>query len=130
MKFAHGFALALAALLSYFVLALLFGVYQRYPLVHMLLTVIGIVVMAVNMQKNFSRPKFSAILFSGLLLAIFVWWSQSYSTYGEPAQQFGARGSDAMPSFVLKTSEGENFDFNAAIKKTRRTLLVFNRGVW
>ncbi len=129
MKFAHGFLLVLAALLSYFGLALLFGVYQRYPFAHMLLTVTGIMMMIAKIKISCSLSKLSATLFAVALLTFFVWWSQSYSTYRKPAQQ--AKGHiSAEQSFGLKTTEGESFDFNAALKKSRRTLLVFNRGVW
>lgn len=130
MKFAHGVLLALVGLASYFVLALRFGVYQRYPFAHILLTAAGVVLMIVKMRNNFSWAKLSATLLALGALVVFVWWSQSYSTYGEPPQQFGAHASSAALPFTLKTSEGKSFDFNAALKQAQRTLLVFNRGYW
>ncbi len=130
MKFAHGLLLALAGLASYFILSLLLGVYQRYPFAHMLLTLTGIGVMIIKMKNNFSFAKLGALLFSLTALVVFVWWSQSYSTYGAPAQSFGEHETSAIPNFILKTTEGADFDFNAALKNAKRTLLVFNRGVW
>lgn len=130
MKFAHGFLAVLVAWLSYFVLSLQFGVYQRYPVGHILLALAGIVVMLIKMKNDFSFPKFGATLFSVATLVFFAWWAQAYSTYGEPAQRFGASAVRAGQNFGLKTTEGKDFDFNAALKKSKRTLLVFNRGVW
>ena len=126
MKFAYGFALVFAALLSYFVLALRFGVYQRYPVVHVLLAASGIIVMAMLMKKDFSFLKLCGTLLSTVLLAIFVWWSQAYSTYRKSEVVINSKGEDLW----VKNAEGEDFHFNAALKKSRLTLLVFNRGVW
>lgn len=126
MKFAHGFALALAGLLSYFVLALRFGIYQRYPVAHVLLALSGIIIMAVHMKKAFSFLRLSGALLSTALFAVFLWWSQSYSTYRKSAVVVNSSGEDLW----VKNAEGEDFHFNAALKKARRTLLVFNRGVW
>jgi hypothetical protein len=130
MKFAHGLVLVIVALLSYFVLALRSGIYQRYPLAQILFAGAGVCLMMIKLRNSFSILKLSATLFSASLLALFVWWSLSYSTYGESAQQLVARAPGATQSFGLKTTAGEAFDFNAALKKARRTLLVFNRGAW
>ena len=130
MKFVHGFLAVLGAWVSYFVLSLRFGVYQRYPVGPILLAAAGIVVMIIRIQNDCSLPKLGATLFSVVSFAVFVWWSLAYSAYGGPAQRFGASALSAEQNFSLRTTEGKDFDFNAALKKSKRTLLVFNRGVW
>ena len=126
MKFAHGLVLVLVGLSSYFVLALRFGVYQRFPVAHILLAASGIIIMTMRMKKDFSFLKLSGMLLSTALLAIFLWWSQGYSTYRKSAVVLNNSEEDLW----VKSAEGEDFHFNAALKKSRRTLLVFNRGVW
>lgn len=126
MKFAHGLVLVLVGLSSYFVLALQFGVYQRYPVAHIVLALSGIIIMVVHTKKTFSCFRMSGTLLSAALLAVFLWWSQGYSTY--PAAV--SAGNTSGKEIWVKNAEGEAFHFNAALKKARLTLLVFNRGVW
>ena len=133
MKEFGGFVLALAAVISYFVAATQYALYQRWPVLHFLLAAIGCTVIVWGLTKR-SRwwSRFLSALALTLALGLsglFAWYTLDYSTYG---------GDHAPPIGTVlakELSEAQLLSYQDAkthlwTSGERATLLVFYRGHW
>jgi len=140
VKTSIALAFVVLAIASYFTLALVFGVYQLYPLPHYALALAGCVWLAVLLRRNPGWLRGIALGFAVLLTALYFWYTLSYSMYDPRPHRVGASDvvaelpgltlldHDGEPTPVLgdgATNTGANTGANASA-----TLLVFYRGFW
>ena len=132
MKIFMSFLLVLVSLVSYAIVSTRFGLFQRYPVVHLLFAAIGIALLVRFTAQNFTAWRLLATVFSVALLGFFSWWIFFYSTYENAAKTIraGEQISNTLSGIVLKTADGADFNVGEEISKQPLTLLVFNRGVW
>jgi len=124
-------ALTLFAIVSYFVLALGFGVFQRYPMVHILLATAGCAGLAWGLLREFRIRRLAFLLLAGVFTAGYIWYTLDYSSY-ETSDSGVAEGStiDELLSLELASHEGISTPVLAPAEEAAATLLVFYRGFW
>jgi len=134
MRELAGFALTFSAVVSYFVAATQFGLYQRWPIVHFLLAAAGCGVIVWGLTR---RCRWWSRLLAALTLALalalggfYVWYALDYSTYGgDQAPAVGTLLASELDGVRLVSDLGDE-----SALWTRgageATLLVFYRGHW
>jgi len=134
MKEIGGVLLALVAAVSYVVAATRFGLYQSYPVVHLLGGVAAVVLLAwlTARRKGWRRLYAGACLTVALaLLGLFAWWTLSYSVYAstDAAVEVGDALGEELGALRLPSHTGEEAPV-LRLGEDRGTLLVFYRGFW
>ncbi len=133
MKELGGFVLVLIAVISYFIAATQFALYQRWPVTHFLLAAVGCGLVAWALTKR-SRWWSRTLSASALTLALgssglFVWYTLDYSAYdGDYAPPVGTTLSQELGEVRLLSFEDEQT--HLWTPEERATLLVFYRGHW
>lgn len=129
MKTFLALLLVIGALASYMVLALSFGVFQHYPVVHYLLALGGIAWLAVLLRQRFTWRRVAALSFGLLLTAGFLFWTLAGSEYER--REHRARAGEVLaelPALELLNEAGAPTRLFTSTE--RATLLVFYRGYW
>jgi hypothetical protein len=123
--------LTLFAILSYFFLALGFGIFQRYPLLHIFLAVAGCAGLAWGLLQEFRLRRLVFLLFAGILTAGYIWYTLSYSTYPTTEIEV-AEGSVIEGLAELELASHRNLlkPVLAPPEEAAATLVVFYRGFW
>lgn len=125
--------LIILAVLSYFIVATQFGLFQRYPWVHFALGLAGLYLLVHLIRRKFTMWRLGALFLGVLLLGAFVWYTLIYSTYPTtttafvPGDQIDSTSGDTI---VLKSMSGDPFHFREEIARQPLTVLVFYRGIW
>lgn len=129
MKTLLALALVIVAIASYFVLALGFGVFQLYPVVHYVLAIAGCAWLAFLVRRQPGWRRGLALVCGLVLTGFYLWYTLSYSTYENRAHRVAEGEVVAMLSDLhLTDQDGETATVLAA--DARATLLVFYRGFW
>ncbi len=127
------FALIPAAMGAHVLLATKFAIYDRYAALPIGVGLVALGGLAALLRAAPGAPLWGLNIAGWLLLAGFVWWTHSYSTYRGLAGAPQA-GTDMLERWGgdlrLRDSAGEPFDLPAALGADRATLLVFYRGYW
>lgn len=134
MKEIGGILLALVAVFSYVVAATRFGLYQRYPVVHLVVAAAAVVLLALltARRKGWRRVYAGACLGVALaLLGLFAWWTLSYSVYAatDAAVEVGDELGEKLGALRLPSHTGDEAPV-LRLGEDRGTLLVFYRGFW
>lgn len=130
MKILAALLLILLSLGSYFLLALRFAVYQRYPVVQYLLAAVGVAYLVWLAADQFSIGRLVAAVAGAALLGGFLWYTLSYSAYRKgPAQATAGLGS-RLASITLATADGEEIPFPQLLTGHPLNLVIFYRGWW
>ena len=139
-----GFAIVVAAFLSYFFVFAYFPVTRDIPWLNLLLMAGGLVVLGVGARRAFAQPgrwfgKISASLLSilsVLILGLFVFYNFSLSAQ-LPESAGAPKVGEKTPDFTLPDQDGREVklsDIVASLSnesgKDRYVLLVFYRGHW
>lgn len=122
-----------AALLSTYLLATGFGVYQRYPIPALILAFVALFFLFKETRATFSYPKLGANLLAWGFLFLYSWWAFVFSEYGaaKPPVTVGAELSQRFARMDMTLADGNQMDMRDLISDSRRgTLLVFFRGHW
>ena len=132
MKVFLTFLLVLVSLFSYVFVSTQLGLFQRYPVVHLVIAAIGVGILIRLTFQHFTLWRLLAVASSAALFGLFAWWTLIYSTYASTETSVDAgRQLDETPlNITLKTADGADFYFGEEIAKQPMTLLVFYRGVW
>lgn len=129
MKTFLAFLLVIVGLASYMVLALAFGFFQHYPVVHYLLALGGIAWLVALLRQRFTWLRVVALSFGALMTAAFFYWTLVGSAYEEREHKAAAGEVLAeLPSLELPNAAG--VPTRLFTGKERATLLVFYRGFW
>lgn len=134
MKELAGVLVALVAVISYVVAATQLGLYQRYPVVHLLAGAAAVVFLAfvTAARKGRRRIYAGACLTVALaLLGLFAWWTLSDSAYAstDAAVEVGDELGDRLAALRLPSHTGAEAPL-LRLGEDRGTLLVFYRGFW
>lgn len=126
------FLLVLVSFFSFVFVSTQLGIFQRYPVVHFILALIGIAMLIRLMLQHFTVWRLLATIVSVIVFGFFVWWTLFYSTYSTTSVSVntGNQISNALSGVIVKTAVGADFDFGEEIAQQPMTLLVFYRGVW
>lgn len=122
-------ALIMLALISYFVLALVFGIYQAVPWPHFLVASFGCLWLAwLAVEAKQLRPWLATatgVIFTGL----FIWYTMSYSAYD--ARTLAVSEQQVVGPLADLRLLNQNGEPAALFEDGRRaTLVVFYRGYW
>lgn len=127
--------LAFTSVIAYFVLAVQFGLYQRWPVVHLALCLAACLGLALLLKESASTARrIVRILALALCLALtgfYAWYTLSYSSYNSTTPDV-AVGEDLAPrlgEIRLASHTGEEMPVWAP-GEHRGTLYVFYRGFW
>lgn len=132
MKTFLSLALVIFSLISCVILSTKFGVYQRYPVVHYLMAIVGISYLIILLRKQFSVTRLLAAIASTLMLVFFVLWTLIFSTYGNNKfkESYEKISIQSFSGITLKTSEKNDFIVSKEIEKSPLTMFIFYRGNW
>ena len=121
-----------ASALAYSVLAIRFGVYQRFPAVHYAVMIVAGALLLKLLFEQFVLFRLLATIAGFALLGGFVWFTVFASSY--PTRDLGVAIGDSLAerldSLALANAEGREIGIADAIAGARATLLVFYRGWW
>ncbi len=133
MKELGGFVLVLIAVISYFIAATQFALYQPWPVAHFLLAAVGCGILVWGLTKRSQRwsrtLSASALTLALAVSGLFVWYTLDYSMYeGDYAPPVGTMLSQELGEVQLLSFEDE--ETHLWTPEERATLLVFYRGHW
>ena len=135
MREIAGLVLAFGAVVSYYVLATGFGVYQRWPVVHYVLCLVALVILvqAIIRQSPWWRRGLAALALGvGIFVsALFAGYTLVMSAYAEHDPGF-ALGDDLGSRLAGRRVPGHDGTLREVFRPgaDRATLLVFYRGFW
>jgi len=121
------FLVVLSSIVSYFVAALSYGIFQRYPWPQFMGVLVGSVWLVSLVYKKQTKGRMIATMGGGALASFFFWYALAYSTYAPltdplPEQQVIA----GLQSLTLPDHTGEP----TSVLSDQNTLVVLYRGNW
>ena len=126
-----GLALVLAGIISYMVLALQFGFYQQYPLIHFVLCFVGLFFMLRQTIRSYKIWRLIVSLAGGFLTGAFLWWTLVFSAYSQEHQvNVGQNVADRFAEKSFRNAGDEPVTLASLLDGQAATLLVFYRGFW
>ena len=132
-----GFALVMAALVSYIPLLALFPLTRDVPWVNYLLFLVGGVLLAVGIMRAFRDPeqyrgKISGSIIAGLSLVLFGFFvfGIAYAAKQIPSSESALHPGSAAPPFTLVDAAGRQVTSSDLLQSHRALVLVFYRGYW
>jgi hypothetical protein len=133
MKELGGCVVVLIAVISYFIAATQFALYQPWPVAHFLLAAVGCGLLVWALMKRSTwwlrTLSASALTFALGLSGLFVWYTLYYSAYeGDYAPPVGTMLGQELGEVQLLSFEDERT--HLWTPEERATLLVFYRGHW
>lgn len=129
MKTLGMFLIVFLSLMSYVVLATVFGI-DTHPLIQVVLALVGLGGLIYFTVKEFKWGRLVATVLATLLISGFSWWVFAYSEY--ESTELKVTGSEmASPLASVKLVDHANQPVSMAqILAEGPTLLVFYRGHW
>ena len=132
-----GFAIVIAALVSYIPIFAVFPVTRDFPWANYLLFLLGGGLLAVGMKRAFREPEHYRGKISGSILAVlsvvllgFFVVGTVYLTKQIPPAERALRPGQPAPPFVLPDITGKQVASSELLKGHRAVVLVFYRGYW
>ncbi len=104
----------------YIALSPMFSFYQYYPVLALLGMTVGIVLLVRLMNKQFTKLRLVAVVFSGLVSLLFLWYSFSYSEYANATSNLavGKVIDEDLKDIQLTAVSGAPFQFGEFIEKS------------
>lgn len=122
-------ALIVLSIVLYFVLSTQFGLYQRYPVPHILLAFAGVAWLTLDLRRHGGWLRGLALAFGLFLAASYTWYTLDFSTYD--ARDHGVRTGQAVAGLTSLSLVDHDGQPTSVLANTQRaTLLVFYRGFW
>jgi hypothetical protein len=132
-----GFAVVLAALISYIPFFAIFPATRDVPWANYLLFLIGGALLAAGLRRAFRDPghyrgKVSGSILAGLSALLFIFFvaSVTYLARQIPSAEAALRVNQKAPAFVLADTAGKQVSSADLLKDRRGVVLVFYRGYW
>jgi hypothetical protein len=132
-----GFAIVLAAFLSYIPLFVLFPSTRDVPWVNLLLFLVGGGLIALGLKRAHRQPEVYRGKVSGailaalsLLLTALFCYVTFYASRALPASGGALRAGQTAPAFTLSDSDGKAVAEAELLTSHRALLLIFYRGYW
>lgn len=132
-----GFALVLAAAVTYIPIFVRFAFTRDVPWANLLLFVAGFVVLAAGLKRAYGEPERYGGRVSGAVLAVlslalfglFCWGMFVFSRH-VPASTGAPQAGQPAPEFTLADANGKPVSLAALRQSHRAVLLIFYRGYW
>lgn len=132
-----GFAVAVAAAVSYVPVFIRFPITRDFPWANLLLFGVGGWLLAAGVKRAYTQPeryrgKISGIVFSVLALALLVLfcWGNFVFARRVPASAGAPRVGQQAPDFTLADANGTPVSLAQLRTGSRAVLLIFYRGYW
>ena len=132
-----GFAVVIAAIVSYIPFFVLFPVTRDVPWANYLLFLIGGLLLTVGLRQAFRDPehyrgKIIGSILAGLSVLVFGFFVVGILLLGKqiPSPQSALRTGQPAPAFTLLDAAGKQVASSGLLKNHRAILLVFYRGYW
>ena len=117
----------LGSIVSYFVMALSFGIFQRYPWPQFIGVIVGSVWLISLVYKQRTTGRMIATMGGGTLATFFFWYALSYSNYEPPTNPIAQQQVvSELTGLTLPDHAGEP----TAVLSDQKTLIVLYRGNW
>ncbi|NNE92104.1 MAG: hypothetical protein HKN23_10690 [Verrucomicrobiales bacterium] len=131
MKAFAAFLLIPLSMIIYIILATGMGIYQRYPIVHFVIIAVGLVFLGRLIFQKFTIWRLLLNLGGWVMAGFFVWWTLSYSNYGEyEAPVASGETAPRIMEAALKNSTGEATTLANVAGDSDGVVLIFYRGHW
>ncbi len=132
-----GFAIVIAALVSYVPIFTLFPLTRDIPWANYLLFLFGFGLLAVGLRRAFRNPEhYRGKIIGSILAALSVllcgFFVGSILYFGKqiPSAEQALRPGQSAPPFVLQDITGKQVALSELMKGHRAVVLVFYRGYW
>ncbi|MGO4886111.1 MAG: hypothetical protein ACLP59_35595 [Bryobacteraceae bacterium] len=132
-----GFAVTLAAVLSYIPIFARFAGTRDIPWVNLLLFVVGGLMLAAGLRRAYGEPehyrgKVSGAVLGVLALALFgvFCWGNFVFARRVPSSTGAPQAGAPAPDFTLPDANGKPVSLAELRKSNRAVLLIFYRGYW
>ncbi|CAM2005109.1 hypothetical protein [Acanthopleuribacter pedis] len=131
MKTILGFILVFLSMIGYFLLVSRLGVFQRYPIIHVLISLAGIGLMFADFKGRFRWPKAVANLIAVGVSGLFYAWIFVWSSYGAPPIQVAVDQTIPPQTMAIPLQgSGVEVQLDDVFGTNRHALIIFYRGHW
>ena len=124
--------LVIFSFISYLGITPKLGIYMYHPIPHYIGMLIGIGLLVRLMQKQFTKLRLAATLFSVFVVCFFFWYTTVFSDIDNTEANIatGEVASQSLKQIELVKIDGERLQLGELFKKKKATLVVFSRGAW
>ena len=127
MKPFLAFTLILLSFGLYLYLETKTGFSQNVPWLHYGIALVGVGLLVKLLRANFNWWRCTLTSLGVIFTAGFVWWTLSYSSYGEAPQ----KTAKTLPeNIILVNRQATEVDLGVLLGRFDRTLAIFYRGYW
>ena len=124
--------LVIFSFVSYIGITPRLGIYMYHPIPHYIGMLIGIGLLVRLMQKEFTKRKLAATLFSVFVVCFFFSYTTIFSDIDNAKANIatGEAASQRLKQIDLVKIDGKRLPLGEIFKKNKGTVVVFNRGAW
>lgn len=124
--------LVIFSLISYIGITPRLGIYMYHPIPHYLGMLVGIGLLVRLMQKQFTKRRLAATIFSVFVVCFFFWYTTIFSDIEniEANISTGKVASQSLKQISLVKIDGKRLPLQEVFKKNKGTVVVFFRGAW
>jgi glycopeptide antibiotics resistance protein len=132
MKTSLCFILVIISFVSYIAITPRLGIYMYHPIPHYVGMLIGIGLLVRLMQKEFTKRRLAATIFSAFLVCFFFWYTTIFSDIDNAKANIatGDVAGQSLKQIELVKIDGERLQLGELFKKQKGTVVVFARGAW
>jgi len=124
--------LVVFSFISYLGITPKLGIYMYHPIPHYIGMLIGIGLLVRLMQKEFTKLRLAATLFSVFVVCFFFWYTTVFSDIDNAKANIaiGEVTSQSLKQIDLVKTDGKRLPFGELLKERRGAVVVFSRGAW
>jgi glycopeptide antibiotics resistance protein len=124
--------LVIFSFVSYIGITPRLGIYMYHPIPHYIGMLIGIGLLVRLMQKEFTKRRLAATLFSVFVVCFFFWYTTIFSDIDNAKANIatGDVASQSLKQIELVKIDGKRLPLGELFKKKKGTVVVFTRGAW
>ena len=124
--------LVIFSFISYLGITPKLGIYMYHPIPHYIGMLIGIGLLVHLMQKEFTKLRLAATLFSVFVVCFFFWYTTVFSDIDNAKANIaiGEVTSQSLKQIELVKTDGKRLPFGELLKERRGAVVVFSRGAW
>ena len=124
--------IAIFSFVSYIGITPRLGIYMYHPIPHYIGMLIGIGWLVRLMQKEFTKRRLAATLFSVFVVCFFFWYTTIFTEIDNAHANIatGDVASQSLKQIELVKIDGKRLPLGELFKKNKGTVVVFTRGAW
>ena len=106
--------------------------YMTHPIPHYIGMLIGIGLLVRLMQKEFTKLRLAATLFSVFVVCFFFWYTTIFSDIDNAKANIaiGEVASQSLKQIELVNMDGKGLPLGELFDKNKGAIIVFTRGAW